>query len=245
LWLPAADLRRWHLSLVAPSTVGLDVGQIERFNQRWEGRAAIVAIEFGLLRPSEMRAAAARLPERVDAYFEVRSGEAPAALSAIRELGGFAKIRMGGLTTDSFPRPADVVAFVLACAASGVPFKATAGLHHALGGSYPLTCEQGCARAKMCGFLNLAVMAALVHSGAGPSDALAALEDLSIDGRLFAGGGLRWRSQRLDRQDVDAARLRLFRSFGSCAFAEPVADLARLGIIEPEPHSGASPAGGT
>ena len=52
-----------------------------------------------------------------------------------------AKVRTGGIETELIP-PAPLLArFLEACASAGVPFKATAGLHHAVRGEHPLTYE--------------------------------------------------------------------------------------------------------
>ena len=49
---------------------------------------------------------------------------------------------------------------------AGSPFKATAGLHHAVRGCYPLTYERDSQTATMHGFLNVSTAAAIVYSGA-------------------------------------------------------------------------------
>jgi hypothetical protein len=59
-------------------------------------------------------------------FFEISD---PALVESIRERGAAAKVRCGG---ESVPSVADLAAFVRACREVGVPFKATAGLHHAV-----------------------------------------------------------------------------------------------------------------
>lgn len=113
-------------------------------------------------------------------------------LAEVKRAGAFAKVRCGGERT---PTPAELARFVRACAELELPFKASAGLHHAVrrGGAH--------------GFLNL------LAAAARPDDA----ESLLADEHLAVG-------------DVPAER-GLFRSFGSCSFAEPVAELRELGMV--------------
>jgi hypothetical protein len=59
-------------------------------------------------------------------FFEISE---PALVQSIRERGAGAKVRCGGA---SVPSVADLAAFIRACREAGVPFKATAGLHHAV-----------------------------------------------------------------------------------------------------------------
>jgi hypothetical protein len=79
----------------------------------------------------EVRAADARAIgdfPHVDAeiFFEISD---PALVEPIKERGAAAKVRCGGGTVPSL---ADLAAFIRACREAGVPFKATAGLHHAV-----------------------------------------------------------------------------------------------------------------
>jgi hypothetical protein len=69
---------------------------------------------------------------QVDAelYFELPlATDCCKVVDAIRERGAFAKVRCGGETV---PSVSELAAFIRTCRESGVPFKATAGLHHAL-----------------------------------------------------------------------------------------------------------------
>jgi hypothetical protein len=50
-------------------------------------------------------------------------------VDAIRERGAFAKLRCGGETV---PSVSELAEFIYTCREAGVPFKATAGLHHAV-----------------------------------------------------------------------------------------------------------------
>jgi hypothetical protein len=59
-------------------------------------------------------------------YFEITD---PRLIDAIRERGAAAKIRCGGGTVPSIR---ELATFIRACRDADVPFKATAGLHHAV-----------------------------------------------------------------------------------------------------------------
>ncbi len=64
-----------------------------------------------------------------------------------------------------------------ACRAAGVPFKATAGLHHPLRAEQALTYAEGSPRGVMHGFLNVFGAAALLRAGAPADEALALLRE--------------------------------------------------------------------
>jgi hypothetical protein len=116
---------------------------------------------------------------------------------------GKTKLRCGGARV---PSADEVAAFIR----RGVPFKATAGLHHAL----PTNAEHG--------FLNL--LAACVW----PDDAeeLLATRQIELDAESF-----RARGRGADAQQCASVRRHLLRSIGSCSFAEPVGELRELRIL--------------
>ena len=97
------------------------------------------AVELALAtpqpRPADLLAAYRALePLGVEVYFElVLDGgwrnDVPAAIGSIGAIGGRVKLRCGGAYTPSVEQVALVVA---ACREAGVPFKCTAGLHHAV-----------------------------------------------------------------------------------------------------------------
>jgi hypothetical protein len=65
-----------------------------------------------------------------ETYFELQQvTKCYLLVETIRERGGFAKVRCGGGTVPSVPELAE---FIRTCREAGVPFKATAGLHHAI-----------------------------------------------------------------------------------------------------------------
>ena len=85
--------------------------------------------------PAGIRDAVSAIPEGFTTWFEIPADPDPAPLiEVLAEVGCGAKIRTGGITADAFPPPEHVARFIGRCDEAHVPFKATAGLHHALRG---------------------------------------------------------------------------------------------------------------
>lgn len=147
-------------------------------------------------------------------YTEIPVTSTPEQIAAVP---GRAKVRTGGLTPDKFPSPEQLAGFILNCARAGKVFKATAGLHHAIRGEYPLSYKPNAPCATMHGFLNLLAAAALAQQGAPAEKIITALET---------------REWQTLQPVLEAAPPReLLMSFGSCSFEEPVAELETLGIL--------------
>ena len=142
-----------------------------------------------------------------------------------------AKLRTGGVTPDAFPSSETIVRVVAACNELGLAFKATAGLHHPLCGTYPLTYATDAPRATMYGYVNLFLGSAFIRKGIAEREACAILEESSADGFSFRESGVSWRGNELNRDDLRMTRSRLFLSFGSCSFREPVDEARELGLI--------------
>jgi len=158
-----------------------------------------------------------------------------------------AKIRTGGVEADQFPTLEKVAGWIARCAGAGVPFKATAGLHH------PFRHYSDDVGTRMHGFVNVFLAAALAnrdrHQAAiDRSDGLAkpgtalkqwhtaeALQELLADesvGSFSAElGSLGWREDRVTVEEIRAARANLAISFGSCSFIEPIEDLQAAGML--------------
>lgn len=151
------------------------------------------------------------------------------ALVAVQRLGAFAKVRTGGLTPDSIPGAPAIARFLGACAKLGLPFKATAGLHHPVRSPHPLTYGANAPRATMHGFVNVFLAAAFAWQGVDESTIVEVLNETDPDAFRFAEGA-RWRDATLTVEQLAASR-RFAHSFGSCSFDEPVADLRRLGWL--------------
>jgi len=146
-------------------------------------------------------------------------------------LGCAAKIRTGGTTPPAFPPTAAIDGFLAACLGRGVPFKATAGLHHPVRSPRPVSYEPGSACATMHGFLNVFLGAALLHAGgAGHHGVEELLEETDPSAFVFEDDRAGWRGHWVTTAGIDAAR-RLARSFGSCSFEEPIDDLTALALL--------------
>jgi hypothetical protein len=128
-----------------------------------------------------------------------------------------------------FPSSAEVASFISACVAAGVAFKATAGLHHPVRGSYPLTYDADAPQGVMHGFLNV-MMAAVIALSGDSRDVRSVLDDAE-PALVFTDSGAAWRGRTIDRAEIARARRDLFLSFGSCSFDEPAAELRRLGLL--------------
>jgi hypothetical protein len=222
----------WPLSLIAKGDAA-EREMVQRFNMESQGRAVIAALEFPPLSSAEIDEIAHQTPEGVEVFFEVPLGEDFAGRVATdASHGARVKIRTGGVVANAFPDATELVRCMRVCANARVAFKASAGLHHAVCGRYALTYEADSALASMYGFLNICVAATLVHMGGPDAAAVDALREGSAKAFAFTSGGLVWRDRTLPTADLADARRSFFRSFGSCAFSEPVEDLERLRLME-------------
>jgi hypothetical protein len=145
--------------------------------------------------------------------------------------GTFAKIRTGGVTPDAIPSSQEIAEFLYAAAARRIPFKATAGLHHAIRAEHPLTYAPDSPRAVMHGFLNVFVAAAFARLGEPVSVLAEILEEQEAQAFEFREGGMLWRGSAIGNNQIKAARLEFAHSFGSCSFEEPVTALHELGLL--------------
>ncbi|WP_155375800.1 hypothetical protein [Catellatospora vulcania] len=125
-----------------------------------------------------------------------------------------AKFRTGGLAAELFPTPMELAAVIIACHERELPFKLTAGLHHAIRHTDP---ETGFTHH---GFLNVLAAACAAAEG---------VEVTEVAGLLAT-------TQPLTL--IEAVRTRrtrqrpLWVGFGTCSIPEPLADLQKLGLLD-------------
>ena len=229
---PRAPADPWRLSVLLGTDAAGDVKALGEFNCRHaaEGAAAFSGdvIEAKADSPAGVERILSAVPRWAEAYVEVPLDSDPAPLiAAIAKGGARAKVRTGGVTAEAFPSPEQLLRFLRACTSSNVPFKATAGLHHALRAEYPLTYAADSPRSTMFGFFNLFLAAAFLRQGMTDADALQLLEERSRSAFTFTSDAIEWRSHRLDQEEIAAARTHGMQSFGSCSFEEPMEEVGR------------------
>lgn len=236
-----ADQEPWRVSALIDGSLRSDLESIAAFNAHHEkedhGRAVVDAIELKVPSAGEIDAAIEAIPDEIFPFFEVpgeliTKGDCRGFVAALAGNAAAAKIRTGGVTPEAFPTPFQVAGFLTACAGARVPFKATAGLHHPIRATYPLTYEKEPPRGMMHGFLNVFVAAAMVcghHIEATKAGAI--LEERDIKNFHFTPEGVRWRDLFLETTDLAECREAFALSYGSCSFDEPVEELRGAGLL--------------
>lgn len=225
------------LPVLAEATAALPVGSIELsvtvpspavagdlLDQVRRIRAARpVAIELAV--PADLRAedvvpaltVALGEPRGVTVYVELpRDDRREPLLEELAATSYLAKIRTGGVRAELYPGETELAETVVGAVRAGVAFKATAGLHHAVRNTDPVT------GFEQHGFLNLLAATDVALAGAGSTEVAGWLAER--DGHRLAE-----RVSALSPAARDA-----FRSFGTCSIAEPVAELGALGLLTPE-----------
>jgi hypothetical protein len=181
--------------------------------------------------PAEIARLSGIVPTELVAYFEFPALNCAEFIGAVADCGRSAKIRTGGETADKFPARESVVEFIRLCAASGVPFKATAGLHHPLRSVQRFTYQPGSASGIMHGFINVFLAAAFLRAGMEAQLALQLLDEQSAQAFQFESDGVGWRRHRLGPSEIAETREEFAVSFGSCSFTEPIDDLRSLHFL--------------
>jgi hypothetical protein len=228
--LPTFPLKQWSLSVILARDWELE---IERVRSLHNNQIAIASLEFPPLPPADIERVFPRLPAGVDCFFEIRfNQDLETYLSVLLQNGASAKIRTGGITANAFPSATQLYQYILAFAGARVPFKATAGLHHPLPGNHRLTYEPDSPFTTMHGFLNVAIVAALVYwQKVTLAEGLEVLKESALDGFQFQEDGIGWSKYQLNISQLEEVRQRFFRSFGSCSFQEPIDDLKTLKLL--------------
>jgi hypothetical protein len=200
---------------------------------RWatrSGRLDLRAVEVTLRDEDDLAHNAARvvrmldqlrgtgdLAEEVPAYVEPpRVYREPthgwlAALDQLASADLRLKLRTGGADAEAVPTSGELAACIEEALDRELPFKCTAGLHHAARSRDEQT------GADRHGFLNVLLATKVAYDGAG-RDAVAGVLD---DPRPLPGD-----------DDLISVR-RWFTSFGSCSIVEPLHDLIELGLVRP------------
>jgi hypothetical protein len=220
----AENTAPWQVSALC-NNFNTDLEKIASFNDRYSQKLVVSSIEIKAY-DLEIIEQAHTVSGFLPTFFEVQLNDSLRDfLPAILSIEGFAKVRTGGITADAFPSSLQLAKFIKACTDEDVAFKATAGLHHALRGEYPLTYESGSAMATMHGFLNVFIAATFAQNGCSEEDLIAILEERKIDAFLFENGSITWRDKMVVRGHLRNARNLFALSFGSCSFLEPLEEI--------------------
>ncbi|WP_305093020.1 hypothetical protein [Prescottella sp. R16] len=165
----------------------------------------------------------------VEIFVEVpRDRRRPEILSRLAGTAYSAKFRTGGIVAEAYPDEAELAAAIHAVVTSGVRFKATAGLHHAIRNTDPDT------GFEQHGFLNVMLATHRAADGASVEEIAATLADR--DGTRLSAA-----LDGLPAEAVGVLRAR-FRSFGTCSISDPLTELVGLGLV---PRSSTEPSAPT
>lgn len=240
--LPDSEDHIWRLSgLVGPAGPELDekIEAIFNFNAAHEtgdvpGAVVCDAIEAKASTGEDVDAIMNVVPEQLSVAIEVdHRQDVRGIVAAIAGTGATAKIRCGGVTPDLIPSTQQVADFIAACAAAGVAFKATAGLHHPIRKERPLTYESDAPLGTMHGFLNVFTAAVMAHAHRlSANELIPILEATNDNAFILTEGGLTFQDTFADNAQVARARESFATGIGSCSFTEPVEDLIELGILQ-------------
>ncbi len=229
--LPASTI--WKLSVLDGGDLFETLRKIEEFNAASSAFAKCDTVEIKADNEADIERAADILPQNLTAYFEISPNDSLAeVLPVLFTTRQRAKIRTGGVTPDAFPATADVARFIRTCLAANVPFKATAGLHHPLRCTKPLTYEPDSVKGKMHGFLNVFLAAGFIREGLSGLHINEILEEEDPGAFTVEYNGFWWRQKHfLGTPQLQRLREKNAISFGSCSFTEPVEELKELGIL--------------
>ena len=169
---------------------------------------------------ARVASAATELPEGMQVYVEVPYAPGwQRAVEVVEAAGLFGKIRTGSPDDAETPPHEQLARQLSVLVEADLPFKATAGLHHAWrsDGADP-------ARPRQHGFLNLLVALDAVIEGADEADVVDLLARVDRQEVLHRITG--W-------DDVAAQKVRRrFAGFGCCGVLDPVNDLVALNLVE-------------
>lgn len=221
--------RQWLISAIVADGEESDFAAIAAFNAAAPQQAMVDAIECKPRSLAGIDWLAERAAGKFDVYVEVGADADPLEwLTRVAARGLRGKIRMGGTAASGFPLPATVLAFLDAALQSGVLFKATAGLHHAVRGDYRLTYEADAAVAPMYGYLNVLLATAALRDGRPIADAEQLLLRADASSLRFDETAVNWDDAAFSTSLLNGIRSQQLVSFGSCSFIEPATELRAL-----------------
>jgi hypothetical protein len=230
----------WRLSGILSGDFESELAMVDELNRKAPS-AVIESVEVRVRDLDEVDLVHRKQPPHTTVFFEFAPQQADSFLPILSHVGGYAKLRMGGVVEQAFPGVEQTVECIARCAELGVPFKATAGLHHPWRSISPLTYEPNSPKGWMHGFLNLFTAAAIAWSAvrsdrAVPRTSLAnCLADCDRANWHFDDDALTWSGEedpiKMDIECLRSMRSRFALSFGSCSFEEPLQELRGLDLL--------------
>jgi hypothetical protein len=231
------------------SKIGADLRAIQDFRQSWVGDSVIDMVEIALPKGVAIDSLLVHLPHveealvqaRVRGFFEIPmtpswSNDVTKLCCTLRgnpkpTIG--LKLRCGGLTKEAFPSHAHVASFISQCTQAGIPWKATAGLHH------PRHTWDESLQLWHFGFINLFAAGVMAHTHALTEEVVSAIIWTGVMSQFhFEADRLTWKNWSATTAQIADARANFATSFGSCSFEEPCADLTAMGLLDPsEPEA--------
>ncbi len=225
----------WRVSAIGTGNHEADAIAITALNDahRWtwdECSAVVDTIETRATTPADIAPIHEAFQRETQVYVEIPwVDDVTPFIAELARVGRRAKMRTGGTTPDAFPSPSAVVSFIECCVRHGVAFKATAGLHHPLHGTYPLTHAPDAPESSMYGYLNVFLVAAMTAQGVHRDLRERALQASDASQLVFADEFIAWKDVRIDRTELARIREHIAISFGSCSFTEPVDEVRAMG----------------
>ena len=248
--LLATDEQRedaWYISALLGEDTRADFDRVFRFNETHapseqggdgakNGLAVIDAVETPASTTARVDEILAALPEGIEAFIEIPWNEDPrglvASIGGDSSTGANAKIRTGHVDPSRIPPVEALARFISVCAQAGVPFKSTAGLHHPIRGTYPLTYDPDPFTTVMHGYLNVFIASALAHAHRIDGSTIARILHVTdASSFVFDDETITWEDLTISSDQIVRSRERLACSFGSCSFTEPTEELASLGLL--------------
>jgi len=137
------------------------------------------------------------------------------------------KLRCGGEKPENVPSPEEVAQTIHSCVIAGIPFKATAGLHH------PVRHYDTSLKTTVHGFLNIFGSALLAyHHRLTQVEIQSIIMEEDPAQFIFDGHLFQYQQWSIDSDQMNILRKELVISFGSCSFDEPREDLIQLGLLD-------------
>lgn len=213
----------WPLSVLAGPHLDDDLAALRELDA---DALRVESLEIRASTADEIQEIGAATGRAYETYVEIPIDEDPNPLIRSLDAAGLrAKMRTGGTTAGAFPSPEAVTRFIARCLEAGVPFKATAGLHHPRTGAYRLSYDGHAETGRMFGYLNLFAAVGLLRDRGSVSDAERALLDADPGAVRIERDALVWRDRRFAPAELAGVRREALTSFGSCSFREPLDEL--------------------